>query len=1071
MRRIYSNMIHHYLSAAALIVAAFLIFMSGTVLNAQQARISEKKQVFRTYPFGDPNPLANIGRIYPYFRFDGYSAESTEQEWNIVTLENPYITVMVAPEIGGKILGAVEKSTGKAFIYYNKVIKFRDIGMRGPWTSGGIELNFGSIGHTPATSTPVDYLLRTNEDGSVSCVVGTMDITSRTEWRVEIRLPADKAYFETRGLWYNPTVLSTSQYQWMNGAADAGDDLRFYHPGQYHIDHGGNAYPWPVDEEGRDISLYGNNNFGPSKSYHVLGTYDGYFGGYYENSDFGFGHWSLYEDKPGKKIWLWALSRSGAIWEDLLTDTDLGNRQYVEIQTGLLLNQAGSNSSLTPFKHLSFAPNSDLRFNEAWFPVKDIGGIAEANLYGSLNVVRERGGLKIGICPLQDIDDELTITVGGRQFFERRLRLKPMEVFLETLSQVPDGDMEISLGGGKLAYRSGDKEERILTRPVTANKEFDWESVAGLYTDGAEKAKQRDYDGALEKYLACLGKDPVYSPALVGAADIHYRRMEYETALGYAMKALANDAYDPDANFIYGAISRKLGKLYDAKDGFGFAAKSPAYRSAANAQLAEIFFGEGDMKLAEEFSRRALEYNIYNMNALRIQALTFRKQGRSQAAGEALKRILHIDPLSHFANFESYLLSGDSRDREHFQKMVRPELPHEIYMELAIGYYNLGCLHEAANVLEHAPSQPIISLWLAHIHEKIGNASQSAAKLREALASSPFLVFPFRAETADVLEWAARKTDNWKLDYYRALVYWSKGRKEDAGRLFAKCGEAPDYAPFYAIRAEFFRESDTERAGDNYLKALSLDKSQWRYYHLLSGYFNEEGKYDRSLEYAKAGAEKFPRSYVLNFDYAMALLYTGDYAGCLDILESVVILPHEGARYGHDTYRSACIMGALEKMRSGGYREALSLVEKARQWPENLGVGKPYDADERIEDFVASLCYRGLGDAGRAERVLRNIISYTESAGTGRGSAYYLYALSLHQLGMRAEAEKAMADWLRNSPSSVPAQWARLHFAGKEEEARNLMLEFRTQEGGTPWNPAGGDAEFRLITEVVEAMR
>lgn len=39
-------------------------------------------------------------------------------------------------------------------------MKFRDIAMRGPWTSGGIEFNFGIIGHAPTTSTPVDYLTK-----------------------------------------------------------------------------------------------------------------------------------------------------------------------------------------------------------------------------------------------------------------------------------------------------------------------------------------------------------------------------------------------------------------------------------------------------------------------------------------------------------------------------------------------------------------------------------------------------------------------------------------------------------------------------------------------------------------------------------------------------------------------------------------------------------------------------------------------------------------------------------------------------------------------------------------------
>ena len=76
------------------------------------ATIAESVQTFRTYPFSDPDPVARMGNIYPYFRFQGYSMTPVDRPWKIVTLENRWIRVLVAPEIGGKVLGAFEKSTG-----------------------------------------------------------------------------------------------------------------------------------------------------------------------------------------------------------------------------------------------------------------------------------------------------------------------------------------------------------------------------------------------------------------------------------------------------------------------------------------------------------------------------------------------------------------------------------------------------------------------------------------------------------------------------------------------------------------------------------------------------------------------------------------------------------------------------------------------------------------------------------------------------------------------------------------------------------------------------------------------
>ena len=183
-------------SRAALLVLALVASLPAPA-GAEGATVREYRKAFRTYPFSDPDPILPIGRIYPYFRFDGFTDRPVEREWTVVELENPWIRVTVLPEIGGKIWSAVEKSTGKAFLYGNSVVKFRDIAMRGPWTSGGIEANYGIIGHTPNCATPVDYVTRQNPDGSASVVIGVLDLLTRTPWRLEVTVPADKAYFTT----------------------------------------------------------------------------------------------------------------------------------------------------------------------------------------------------------------------------------------------------------------------------------------------------------------------------------------------------------------------------------------------------------------------------------------------------------------------------------------------------------------------------------------------------------------------------------------------------------------------------------------------------------------------------------------------------------------------------------------------------------------------------------------------------------------------------------------------------------------------------------------------------------
>ncbi|MDX1759785.1 MAG: DUF5107 domain-containing protein, partial [Arenibacter algicola] len=118
----------------------------GSMAQSPSATIKEEIMSLDTYDFSKPNPipiLTDNAKIFPYFKYEGYENIAKKKNWKVVTLENAFIKVFVLPEIGGKVWGAIEKSTGEEFLYKNEVIKFRNISMRGPWTSGGIEFNFG----------------------------------------------------------------------------------------------------------------------------------------------------------------------------------------------------------------------------------------------------------------------------------------------------------------------------------------------------------------------------------------------------------------------------------------------------------------------------------------------------------------------------------------------------------------------------------------------------------------------------------------------------------------------------------------------------------------------------------------------------------------------------------------------------------------------------------------------------------------------------------------------------------------------------------------------------------------
>ena len=63
------------------------------------------------------------GRIYPVPYTDRLSNKPVDKEYDSYTLENEHVKVVLLPELGGKIHGAVDKHNNYEFIYQNTVIK------------------------------------------------------------------------------------------------------------------------------------------------------------------------------------------------------------------------------------------------------------------------------------------------------------------------------------------------------------------------------------------------------------------------------------------------------------------------------------------------------------------------------------------------------------------------------------------------------------------------------------------------------------------------------------------------------------------------------------------------------------------------------------------------------------------------------------------------------------------------------------------------------------------------------------------------------------------------------------
>ena len=291
--------------------------------------------------------------------------------------------------------------------------------------------------------------------------------------------------------------------------------------------------------------------------------------------------------------------------------------------------------------------------------------------------------------------------------------------------------------------------------------------------------------------------------------------------------------------------------------------------------------------------------------------------------------LLALDPLNHCARFEKYLHGQASR--EDFIGLIRNELPHETYLELAAWYHGLGLDEDAAKVLDLAPPTPEGLYWLAYLRH-------DAQLLVRAEAASPEFAFPFRSESIPVFEWACGQSRAWQPRYYLALIRWYQGELGKARELLAACGDEPRFGPFYAARAQVDRENATR----DLKRAIELDPGQWRYGSMLVKDQIRGGHPAAALAVAADSARRFPANNGLALLHAKALVLTGHYQEAAGLLSSLDLLPSEGVTDARSLFHEAHLMLAVERMRAKAFDQALRLIETARQWPEKLGSGKPY---------------------------------------------------------------------------------------------------------------------------------
>ena len=1030
-------------------------------------RVVEKQLI--TYPYTAPREVVDFGRFYPYHRFDGFSAEGRPETWQMVEMENDYIKLWVMPAVGGKVWGAVDKTTGREFIYFNHVVKFRDVAMRGPWTSGGIEMNFGVIGHSPWCSDQVDFALQEYPDGSVSCTVGSHDLALETDWRVEVLLPPDKALFETRVLWFNASGRDRPAYQWMNAGIKTAGDLEYFFPGDRYLEHDGSVYPWPTDSAGHHLNRYEENNHGHYKSYHVTGQYSDFWGAYWHQDDFGMGHTASYADKPGKKIWIWGLSDYGMLWEELLTDQD---GQYSEVQAGRLMNQSNAASFRTPFKHAKLSPYTTQSWTEYWYPVRGIEGMLYASSEMAFNLVERDGTRWLKLYAVSPLHDTLNLYDNNEPILSLPLNLQPTQLDSVLLPNCDPKRLSLRLNGRTLYDASSPTSERPSRLPA----DFDQQSLYGLYLQGREFERQFLLDLAREKYRQVLTIDPHYQPALVASAGIAYEQDEWLRADSLLRIALAIDTYDGRANYLWGVVQARLGHRQAAQEALSIASQSTEYAAAAWTLLGRLACQEGDYSQAMKWLDRALKTNPDNLTAWWMKAVVARLAGQHETAETTLAHLQKLDPLSHAAAAEKWICSAQEADLHAFQQGIQSSYDFESYLEVADQYTDLGLYTDALRILEQAPQHPKIVYWQAWLHHLCGADETAREKALEAYGLDQSFVFPWRKNERHLFEWLWKTHPSWQSAYQLALLEGRANHPAQGVQLLNLYSQEADFFPYYALRALW--QTDPERQEADLLTARKLAPQHPYTALLLARHYQTHQQLPAAIALLKEQYTLNRADYTIGMELAQSLARAKEYAAAITLMENLEVLPYEGAQEGRNLWRESHLRHASQQIAAGQFRQAARSVEQARRWPRNMGVGKPYDnlIDERVEDFLALYIERhdskNAGSTSKPTPFETQLTAYADRTPWGPfRSADLLTALALRQRGNELWGEQRLAAWLQAEPESQSARWCQAVWRGEWENAAHIAAETPPPAERLPYVSYFEDRDFALLQENVTLLK
>ena len=1016
-----------------------------------------------TYEEGPPNPnppfdLFSWGRFnYPYTIRDRLTNRRVDVVWRSLHLENEYLRLTVLPDLGGRIYRCLDKRTSREMFYANPSIKKALIGYRGAWSAFGVEFNF-PVSHNWVSMSPVDFATQQYPDGSGSIWVGNTDQVYGGQWRVELRLAPGRTVLEQHVELSNPGDVRHRYYWWSNAAVQVWDDSQLVYPTEVMSTHGFTRIePWPIDPEGRDLSVIRNQTAGPVSLF-TYATREGFVGVYHPKTASGTVHVTSPADLPVHKIWSWGADRDGMAWREALSDNDSA---YVELQAGLFRNQE---------TYAFLEPQEAVRFSEYWLPVRDVGGITRASEGAVLAMTRTAAtGVRLALDVTRDLPGaRIVVRHGSTTAIDLRVALTPNAVWRQDLRDVPVGtpvtfELTDDSGAIVLTHTEGvfDRTPASKVRLGPPLEPPAADEVAPSASTIGERGMIDELEGrrlaALTAYRDGVARYPASALLLKAAGRLAlalgWVESGDDSVTTWLSAAYAANTTDAELRYYLGVALAAAGRAGEGREHLEAAQRFRATRTQALVQRVRIAAREGQLEAALQLVQTLADDAPRVSLAGALEVSLLRRLGRQAEARLRALYWLRVDPASSLLRYEATLLG--EQDEELWTHLGADA---NRVLDLVDHYLAIGGFADALALLGRsyppvgapmrevgavAPGEsPLVAYYRGYAREQTGHSGMEDYRLAEALPTA--YVFPARRSSYAVLHAALRTSPGLAhARYFLGALYLSGGQTQRAIEAWQPARPAQPAIPTLHRSlglALVHGRADITGARAVLEEGLSADRENVEIYLALDQVLSALGASARDRV---AALRRFPAPAdmpgALAFKLAWALAEAGEPQAAEGVFHDRFFPREEGGTSVRSAYAQTRLISAQVASELGRCDQALGLLDSLAAEQQGLefttgGLGDLLDQPVLAQQASAVewTCGRRAQARARSERIAGL------AARGGPVTVAMAYAAARH-LGMpgpadRTRLRRALADASRALSTGTAGN------PGLLECARGLLL-------------------------------